>query len=157
MRRHALAGLILLALGFAPAGARAERNGLITQPSRYDARTTLDRFAAAVRKAEWVVFTELDHAAAARAVGMELAARTVVLFGNPRAGTSAMAAHPTLAIDLPMRVLVWQDAQGKIFVTRGSGAYIATRVFARHGIEIPPEGQKGTDDFIADLVRQATE
>lgn len=137
--------------------AAAQEAGLVTRPSAHPVRVTLDRFAAAVREANWVVFTEIDHAAAAAAVGMTLRPRMVVLFGNPRAGTGAMASHPTLALDLPMRVLVWQDDAGRTQVTRSSGEDIATRVFGRHGITMPPEARQATDAFLEALVRQAAE
>jgi uncharacterized protein (DUF302 family) len=152
---HGLAVAVMLVLAAPP--SRAQAPGLVTEPSRHDLRATLDRFEAAVRAEGWVVFTEVDHAAAARDVGMSLPARTVVLFGNPHAGTGAMQAHPTLAIDLPMRVLVWQDEQGRVFITRNTGADIASRVFARHGVTIPRAGQEDTDRFIAALVGKAAE
>lgn len=156
-RRAAIVATTLTPLLVAALPAAAESDGLVTQPSRHSLRITLDRFTGAVRDAGWVVFAEIDHEAAARAVAMTLPPRMVVLFGNPRTGTSAMLAHPTLAIDLPMRVLVWADASGHVFVTRSTGADIATRVFARHGITIPPEGQRGTDTVIEGFVRKATE
>ena len=156
MRRTLIRATALAAL--APAlPARAQQAGLVTRPSAHPPRATLDRFGAAVREAGWIVFAEIDHAAAARDVGMTLRARTVVLFGNPRAGTPGMAANPTLAIDLPMRVLVWEDDQGRTFITRSTGADIAERVFARHCVTIPPEGQRNTDAFIEALVRKAAE
>ena len=155
---HPARGLIpFLFLTLASLPALAQLDGLVTQPSKHDVRGTLDRFATAVREAGWVVFTEVDHAAAAGAVGMNLPDRTVLLFGNPRAGTGAIQVHPTLAIDLPMRVLVWQNDTGQVFITRSTGADIATRVFARHGVTIPLEGQDATDHFIAELVRKATD
>ena len=98
MRRFILA--VLLSLG---AAAGAQPAGVVTQPSPYPVRETLDRLSAAIRAAGWVVFTEIDHAAAARAVDLELPARIVLVFGNPRAGTGAMRGTPTLALDLPMR------------------------------------------------------
>ncbi len=152
---------MLIALAFrwvtAAFDVHAQEAGLVTSPSAHATRATLDRFTAAVREAGWLVFTEVDHAAAARDVGMTLRTRTVVLFGSPRAGTPGMAANPTLAIDLPMRVLVWEDEQGRTFVTRNTGADIAQRVFARHGVAVPPEGQRNTEAFIENLVRKATE
>ncbi|MGG5890342.1 DUF302 domain-containing protein [Falsiroseomonas sp. HC035] len=93
--------------------------------------------------------------AAAREVGMTLRPRTVLLFGSPRAGTPGMAANPTLALDLPMRILVWEDEQGRTFLTRSTGADLAARVFARHGVTVPPEGQRNTETFLAGLVRKA--
>ena len=56
-----------------------------------------------------------------------------------------------------MRVLVWEDDQGRAFITRSTGSDIAERVFARHGVTIPPEGQRNTDAFIETLVRKAAE
>ncbi len=151
---------LALVPGGVPVQAQAQaasEAGLVTRPSNHGATATLQRFTAAVRAEGWVVFAELDHAAAATAAGLSLKPRTVVLFGNPRAGTPAMAAHPTLAIDLPMRVLVWEDDQGRVFVTRSTGADISARVFARHGIPLPPPAQQATDGFIEALVRKATD
>lgn len=140
-----------------PVPSAAQPVGLITRPSTHDMRATIDRFAAAVRRAGWVVFTEIDHAAAAQGVGMTLRPRTVIVFGNPRAGTPAMAGHPTLAIDLPMRVLVWQDEMGRTFVTRNTGDDLAERVFARHGISVSAEGRRETDSVLEGFMRSATE
>ncbi len=150
----AMAGLATFAALAAPAAAQDA--GLVTVPSPHSVSDTLARFTAAVREANWVVFAEVDHAAAAQAVGMALRPRIVVLFGNPRAGTPAMASHPTLAIDLPMRVLVWQDDQGRTQVTRSTGEDFANRVFARHGMIMPIQARMGTDAFLAELVRKAT-
>lgn len=125
-------------------------------PSAHAVRPTPDRFAAAVREAGWVVFTEVDHAAAAQAAGQQLRPRTVVLFGNPRAGTAAMAANPTLALDLPMRVLVREDDQGRVFLTRSTGEDVAERVFARHGVAVPPEARRATEGMLATFARRAT-
>jgi len=156
MRRTLL--LTAATIGLAPMlAAQAQPAGLVTRPSAHAPRATLDRFAAAVREAGWVVFTEVDHAAAAREAGMTLRTRTVVLFGNPRAGTPGMAAHPTLAIDLPMRVLVWEDDQGRTFITRSTGADTAERVFARHGVAVPAEAQRSSDALLETLVLKAAE
>ena len=147
---------VLLVVGFGRP-AHAQQDGLITRPSAHAMRATLDRFAAAVRAANWVVFAEIDHAAAAKAVDMPLRGRTVVLFGNPSAGTPAMQGKPTLALDLPMRALVWEDDQGRVFITRSSGEDIAVRIFARHGITVPPEARLATDTALEGFVRKAAE
>jgi uncharacterized protein (DUF302 family) len=152
--RGALAGAVLAMLA---GPAVAQTGGMATVPSAHPMRATLDRFAAAVREAGWVVFHEVDHAAAARDVGMSLRGRTVVLFGNPRAGTPGMAANPTLALDLPMRVLVWEDNDGRTQVTRSTGDDLAERVFARHSVAVPPEGRRMTEALLDRLVRQAVQ
>jgi uncharacterized protein (DUF302 family) len=153
--KHALRAALLGLAFILPAAAQPA--GLVTQPSAHSPRITLDRFAQAVREAGWVVFTEIDHAAAAAAVPMPLRPRTVIVFGNPRAGTPAMQGKPTLALDLPMRALVWEDDQGRVFLTRSSGEDIAARVFARHGIAQDAAAQAGTEAFLAGLARRATE
>ncbi|MGK7864145.1 DUF302 domain-containing protein [Falsiroseomonas sp. E2-1-a4] len=132
-------------------------SGLVTLRSAHGMRPTLDRFGAAVRAAGWKVFAEIDHAAAARDAGLPLRGRSVVLFGNPAAGTPGMAANPTLALDLPMRVLVWEDDQGGVQITRSTGADLASRVFARHGVTIPAEGQRGTEALLDRLTREAAQ
>lgn len=155
VRRLRLA--LVLITGLWASSAMALDQGLVTVRSTHSVRATLDRFEAAVRAAGWVVFTEIDHAAAARAVGMDLLPRMVVIFGNPQAGTPAMRAHPTLALDLPMRALVWQDDAGAVFITRSSGADLGTRVYARHGIDMPDAALRTNEAFFADLAKQAAE
>lgn len=160
-RRHLMLCLAALAplpaAAQAPVPAQTAGEGLATVQSRHGVEETLRRFEAAVRERNWVVFTRLDHAAAAEAVGLQLRPRTVIVFGNPRAGTPAMAANPTLALDLPLRVLVWEDEQGRVQVTRNTAAWIATGIYRRHGITLPDQAEQGMEALLAGLVRQATE
>lgn len=153
MRRRGLLALLLVPL--APRLAVAEDDGLVTVRSDHDVAGTIARFEAAARARGLHVFGTIDHAAAARAAGATLAQRTVILFGNPANGAGAMAAHPTLGLDLPMRVLVWQDKDG-VFVTRSTGADLARRVFGRHGVTVPPDQQAATEAMLAALVGEAT-
>lgn len=157
---HARRALLAAACVGSLAGVRpalAQQGGLVTTPSAHPARMTLDRFAAAVRAAGWVVFTEIDHAAAARDADLTLRPRTVIIFGNPRTGTAALAANPTLALDLPMRAVVWEDEQGSVFLTRSTGEDTAERVFGRHGVAIPPAGRQAMEAALAGIARQAVE
>lgn len=92
--------------------AHAADNGLITKPSKYSVKETVARFEAAVKQKEaagFTVFTEIDHAAAARKFGLEMRPRTLILFGNPKVGTPYVIKTPLLAIDLPPKALVWED------------------------------------------------
>lgn len=77
---------------------------------------TLDRLARAIAAAGLQVFTTIDHAAAARAVGLTMPPTAVLLYGNPRGGTPVMLATPSAALDLPLRVLVREDTAGSTIV-----------------------------------------
>jgi uncharacterized protein (DUF302 family) len=77
---------------------------------------TLDRLTRAIEAAGLQVFTSIDHAAAARTVGMTMPATVVLLYGNPKGGTPVMLTTPSAALDLPLRVLVREDATGRTIV-----------------------------------------
>jgi uncharacterized protein (DUF302 family) len=100
---------------------------LPAQGSVADAWTRLD---AAVVERGLTVFARIDFAADAAAVGMHLRPTRLLVFGNPRAGTPLLAAAPTAGIDLPLKVLIWEDAQGRVTVGYNSPAWIG----ARHGV-----------------------
>ena len=84
--------------------------------SGVDQKATVARLLAAVERRELTVFAHVDHAEHARRAELELPPTDVLVFGNPRAGTPLMAADPRVAIDLPLRMLVWEDASGLVFV-----------------------------------------
>ena len=98
--------------------------------SQHGPAETLDRLEAAVTRHGMTTFARIDHGAAADKVGMELRPTVVVLFGNPRAGTPTMRATPSVAIDLPMRMLVWQDDTKETKLAYNEPAWL----FRRHGI-----------------------
>jgi uncharacterized protein (DUF302 family) len=85
-----------------------------------------------------MVFTEIDHAAAAKKFGLDMRPRTVIVFGNPKFGTPVMQKTPTLAIDVPPKALVWQDDDGKVWLTYNSAEYLGKTIYARHGLPDPP-------------------
>ena len=85
---------------------------MIVTPSASDYATTVARLTEALDKRDITVFARIDHAAAARDAGLELADELVVVFGNPRAGTPLMQSDPTVGIELPLRMLIWSDADG---------------------------------------------
>src|SRR3954452_3357889 len=73
---------------------------------------TVRRLLEAIESRRLTLLARIDHAAAAREAGLELADEQVVLFGNPRAGTPLMQSDPRIGVDLPLRILVWADADG---------------------------------------------
>src|SRR5690348_14080986 len=102
-------------------------NGLITVASRFSARETMDRLIAAVTSAGLLVFARIDHAANAAQVGMELRPTELLIFGNPRGGTPLMQDRQTVGIDLPVKALVWEDGEGKVWLTYNEAKWLATR------------------------------
>ena len=143
-----------------PQTGLAADSGLITMPSKYSVEVTIQRFEAAIREKSdqgWMVFTELDHAAAAEKNGLKLPPRTVIVFGNPRSGTPSMQKSPTLAIDVPPKALVWQDEQGRVWLTFNSGAYLQDYVYPRYGLPSNPTAAKAPNEFLKHAAEQATE
>ena len=97
---------------------RYERKpGLVTIDSADDFDTTLDRLLSAIDASPANVAFTIDHAANAASVGMDLAPNTVVVFGNPNLGTPLMQSSPTSGIDLPLKILVWDDAEGETHIS----------------------------------------
>lgn len=107
--------------------------GLITSPSAHSVDATMDRFESAVKKRGFMVFARLDHAAAAESVGLKMPRATVIVFGNPRVGTPVFINTPTIAIDLPLKAMVWEDANGKVFLSYNSAEYVYGTIYVRHG------------------------
>ncbi|BFU96277.1 MAG: Conserved exported protein [Nitrospira sp.] len=129
-----LNGVLFLGVALAPliAGtARAESN-LVTKPSHYSVAETIDRIEQAVTAKGMKVFTRIDHAGEAKNVGLTMRPTQLLIFGNPKGGTALMVVRPTAAIDLPMKALAWEDAEGKVWLT-----YNAPELFQeRHGVPI---------------------
>ena len=108
----------------------AQDNGLVQVPSRYSVEETLRRLEAAFAAKGLQVFAVVDHSGEAEKVGLKMRPTTVVIFGSPKAGTPLMVAAPSLAIDLPLKALVAEDAEGKVSVTYNSPEYLKER----HGV-----------------------
>jgi uncharacterized protein (DUF302 family) len=105
--------------------------GLTTIRSRYGPEETMNRFEAEVRARGMSAFAHIDHAAAAAAVGLSLRPTELLIFGNARGGTPLMESVQTTGIDLPLKVLVWQDASGITWLSYNDPAWIAKR----HGVD----------------------
>ena len=156
LRSRTMAG-VLLVMSFSQALADG---GLITTASRYSVPETIERFETAIKSkaaAGWVIFSRIDHAAAAKDAGLEMRPRTVIVFGNPKAGTPQMTKSATLAIDLPMKALVWQDDQDKVWLTYNSSQYGAAEIYPRHGLAVPDDATKMLENFLADVSDRSTQ
>lgn len=135
MRRH-LAALAAAVLIWATPVRSLAADGLITLTSAHGADATIDRFEAAVKKRGFMVFGRLDHAAAAASVDLKMPRATVIVFGNPRLGTPMFIQRPTLAIDLPLKAMVWEDAGGKVFLSYNSAEYVYGTIYPRHAAPV---------------------
>jgi uncharacterized protein (DUF302 family) len=101
--------------------------GLITLPSPYTPKETLDRLAATIESHGMTVMARIDHAGAAAKADLDLRPTEVLIFGNPRAGTLLMQASQLIGIDLPLRALAWQDAAQRNWLSYIDPAWLAGR------------------------------
>ncbi len=129
--RHvlAVAGTIALALLAGPLAAQDA--GLVIKPSPMPVKETLDKLTKVLEEKGIKVAARVDHAAGAKAVGMDLPPTEVIFFGNPKLGTPLMQSNPHIGIDLPMRVIAWSDKAGKTWV----GYTSADALKVRYGIK----------------------
>ena len=101
--------------------------GLISVKSAQDVATTTDKLVAALEAKGMKVFARIDHAAGAKKVEMALAPTELVIFGNPKVGTALMKCGHAIAIDLPLKALVWEDAEGQTWLSYNDPAFLADR------------------------------
>jgi uncharacterized protein (DUF302 family) len=102
-------------------------NGLITLRSANDFATTLGRLSANLEAKAITIFARIDHAAGAANIGLFLRPTTLLIFGNPAAGTPLMQRAQTAGIDLPLKILVWEDADGATNLSYNDPPWIAAR------------------------------
>jgi uncharacterized protein (DUF302 family) len=105
-------------------------DGLITVSSSFGPEETMKRLEAEVRAKGMTVFARVDHAAGAAEAGLPLRPTDLLIFGAARGGTPLMQATQTIGIDLPLKALVWQDEEGKTFLSYNDPAYLTHR----HGL-----------------------
>jgi len=106
----------------------AEKNGgIITIPSNHSVEETIEKLKAILQSKGITLFALIDHSGEAARAGMEMRPTKLLIFGNPKGGTPVMLAAPSSAIDLPLKILIWEDAQGKVWVTYNGPMYLQER------------------------------
>ena len=110
-------------------------DGVTSKPSPYSVDETMRRLDEIVRGKGLTVFARIDHRSGARGVGLDMQDEQVLIFGNPRAGTPLMVARPLVGIDLPLRVLVWRAADGRVWASYQDSAFISRRYGLPDGLE----------------------
>ena len=116
---------VLVSAGMAQPSFAAET--LVVQESRFSVAETLDRLAKTLGERGVKVVARIDHAAGAKAAGMTMPPTELLIFGNPKLGTPLMQANPMIAADLPMKVLAWQGADGKVLIGYTPPSALAAR------------------------------
>ena len=102
-------------------------NGMIHLSSPYSVAETVTRLEALLKAKGLTEFCRIDHSGEAEKAGLKMPPTEVIVFGSPKAGTPLMIASPTVAIDLPLKALIWQDAGGKVKVSCNSPEYLKQR------------------------------
>ena len=108
-------------------------NGIIDTPSNHSIEQTVEKLKGILQAKGVALFALVDHSGEAEKVGLKMRPTKLLIFGSPKAGTPLMVAAPSIAIDLPLKILVWQDAEDKVWVSYNSPAYLQQR----HNL--PPE------------------
>jgi len=109
------------------------QNGIVTIPSHQSVDQTVQKLEAILEAKGVKLFALIDHSGEAEKAGMQMRPTKLLIFGNPKAGTPLMIASPSIAIDLPLKILVWEDADGTARISYDAPAYLQ----ARHAF--PPE------------------
>jgi len=126
------------------------RSGIISERSRHSVEQTVERLTALLHAKGVTLFALVDHSAEAAKIGMTMPPTKLLIFGNPKAGTPLMLAARSVAIDLPLKILMWEDAQGRTWLSYNSPAYLKER----HGV---PEALLPNIAVVEALARAAGE
>jgi len=105
-------------------------NGIIDVPSNHSVDATVEKLKAILAAKSVTLFALVDHSGEAEKIGLTMPPTKLLIFGSPRAGTPLMQAAPSIAIDLPLKILVWEDTAGKVWVSYNAPGYLRER----HGV-----------------------
>jgi uncharacterized protein (DUF302 family) len=101
--------------------------GIVDRPSNHSVEDIVDRLQNILKSKGITLFALIDHSGEAEKAGLKMPPTRLLIFGSPKAGTAVMLAAPSAAIDLPLKVLVWEDAQGKVWMSFNDPAYLQER------------------------------
>ena len=101
--------------------------GIINTPCNHSVDQTVEKLKGILQAKGVTLFALIDHSGEAEKAGMKMPPTKLLIFGSPKAGTPLMLALPSMAIDLPLKILIWEDIHGKVWVSYNSTAYLQTR------------------------------
>ena len=119
--------MMLVLFGLLLSGPVSAENKMITKKSSHSVAVTMDRLEAALKEKQIGVVARVDHAAAAKKADLSLKPTQVLIFGNPKLGTPLMQSNPKSGLDLPLKVLAWEDAAGVVWVGYTAPADLVAR------------------------------
>ena len=103
------------------------RNGIVDTPSNHSVEQTAEKIKSILQAKGISLFALIDHSGEAEKVGLKMRPTKLLIFGSPKGGTPVMMATPSIAIDLPLKILVWEDAGGKVWISYNSAEYFKQR------------------------------
>ena len=109
---------------------KAINNGIVDKPGNHSVDETVEKLKGILQSKGATLFAVVDHSGEAEKAGMKMRPTKLLIFGSPKAGTPLMLAAPSVAIDLPLKILIWEDGGGKVWVSYNSPAYLQER----HGL-----------------------
>ena len=145
--------LLVLLVASSVAFAQDDTSSIISMKSNHDFETTVERLTAAIEESPLTLMTTIDHAANAAKNDLELRPTTLFLFGNPKVGTPLMQEEQSIALDLPQKMLVWQDEAGDVYVGFNNPFYLK----ARHKVEGQAERFTTVNNVLTNLASSVTE
>ncbi|TCV90606.1 DUF302 domain-containing protein [Sulfurirhabdus autotrophica] len=128
-------------------------DGMKDKASKFGFQETVTKLESVINEKGLTLFAKIDHAEGAKQAGLVMRPATVMIFGNPKGGTPFMVAEPKSAIDFPLKALVWENAEGKVFVSYTT----VSEIVHRHKISGQEELTKKLDGLLAGIAKTATE
>jgi uncharacterized protein (DUF302 family) len=107
--------------------AAHKKNGIVDVSSNHSVDMTVDKLKGILQSKGITLFVVIDHSGEAAKVGIKMPPTKLLIFGNPKGGTPPMLAAPSIALDLPLKILVWEDSQGKVWLSYNSPEYLKER------------------------------
>jgi len=112
-------------------------NGITIVPAPYSVKETMDHLETFLRRHGATIYARIDQQAEVKSIGQNISSLEFLLFGNPKAGGAIMAANPLAALDLPLKVIAWEDDQKKVWLAYNDGLYLEERYFLSHNPQSP--------------------
>lgn len=146
--------LLLILLWLLPSAALAN-DELITVQSAHSAPATVQRLQEAITANGWTILSTVDHAALSAEFGVKIPARTTIAFASMGGWVKQMIEAPTIALEVPMRVLVWEDKEG-VWVTTDTERYYLRNIAGRHEYKANKGGVRTINEQIAAMIEKVT-